>query len=123
MEGSNLNLLHSTHSFLEIVLQNLVFIFFHAAKSNRRLLSIRVQVFFFFSYMNLSLYFLSIAVFFFEIIDYFSLFPNHVFIFKMDLGMSFHFQNVVLFRKVFSFSKCERFHEFFFFFFLRKTQL
>ena len=29
-------------------------------------------------------------------------------------GMSFHFQNVVLFRNAFSFSKCERFHEFFF---------
>ena len=38
------------------------------------------------------------------------------FIFKMGFGMSFHFQNVVLFQKVFSFSKCERFHEVFFLF-------
>ena len=29
-------------------------------------------------------------------------------------GMSFHFQNVVLFRNVSSFSKCERFRELFF---------
>ena len=32
-------------------------------------------------------------------------------IFKMGFGMSFHFQNVVLFRNVFSFSKCENFPE------------
>ena len=35
-----------------------------------------------------------------------------VFIFKMGFGMSFHFQNVVLFRNVLSFSKYERFYEF-----------
>ena len=29
-------------------------------------------------------------------------------------GISIHFQNVVLFRNVFLFSKCERFHEYFF---------
>ena len=46
----------------------------------------------------------------------FSLFHKRVFIFKMGFGMSFHFQNVVLFRKVFSFSKCERFHWFLIFF-------
>ena len=34
-----------------------------------------------------------------------------VFIFKMGFGMSFHFQNVVPFRNVLSFSKCERFCE------------
>ena len=44
------------------------------------------------------------------------------FIFKMGFGMSFHFQNVVLFQKVFSFSKCERFCECCFSFF-PKTQL
>ena len=38
---------------------------------------------------------------------------KHVFIFKMGFGMSFHFQNVILFRNVFSFSKCERFWVFF----------
>ena len=31
----------------------------------------------------------------------------------MGFGMSFHFQNVVLFRNVFSFSKCERVREYF----------
>ena len=35
---------------------------------------------------------------------------------KMGFGMSFHFQNVVLFQNVFSFSKCERFRECFFLF-------
>ena len=39
---------------------------------------------------------------------------KHVFIFKMGFGMSFHFQNVVLFRNVLSFSKCERFRDFWF---------
>ena len=47
-----------------------------------------------------------------ERINYFSLFQIHVFIFKMSFGMSFHFQNVVLFRNVLSFSKCERFEKF-----------
>ena len=42
-------------------------------------------------------------------INYFSLFQKHVFIFKMDFGMSFQFENVVLLRNVFSFSKCKRF--------------
>ena len=37
-----------------------------------------------------------------------SLFQKHVFIFNMRFGMSFHFQNVVLYRKVFSFSKWEK---------------
>ena len=41
--------------------------------------------------------------------NYFSLFQKHVFIFKMGFGMSFHSQNVVLFWKVFSFSKCGSF--------------
>ena len=55
-------------------------------------------------------------------INYFSLFWKHFFIFKMGFRMSFHFQNVVLFRNVLSFSKCERFRECCFSFF-RKTQL
>ena len=33
---------------------------------------------------------------------------KHVFIFKTGFRMSFHFQNVVIFRNVFSLSKCER---------------
>ena len=32
-----------------------------------------------------------------------------IIIFKMGFGMSFHFQNAVLFRNVLSLSKCERF--------------
>ena len=38
----------------------------------------------------------------------------------MGLGISFHFQNVVLLRNVFSLSKCERFREFFFPFWVTK---
>ena len=34
---------------------------------------------------------------------------KHAFILKMGFGMSSHFQNVILFRNVLSFSKCERF--------------
>ena len=60
--------------------------------------------------------------FFQKRINYFSLFWKHVFIFKMGFRMSFHFQNVVLFRNVLSFSKCERFLECCFSFFW-KTQL
>ena len=51
-----------------------------------------------------------------------SLFQKHVFIFKMGFRMCFHFQNVVLFWNVLSFSKCERFCECCFSFF-QKTQL
>ena len=39
---------------------------------------------------------------------------ENIFIFKMGFEMSFCFQNVVLLRNVFSFSKCERFRERFF---------
>ena len=46
---------------------------------------------------------------FFKRINYFSLFKKHVFIFKMGFGMSFRFQNVVLFQNVLSFLKCKRF--------------
>ena len=46
---------------------------------------------------------------------------GYVFIFKMGFGMSFHFQNVVLFQNLFSFSKCERFREVFFFLFPKNT--
>ena len=43
--------------------------------------------------------------------NYFSLFQRLVFIFKMGFRMSFHFQNIILFWNVLSFSKCERFWE------------
>ena len=43
-------------------------------------------------------------------------FWNETFIFKMHFGMSFHFQNVVLFWKVFSFQNVKGFVSFFPFF-------
>ena len=42
-------------------------------------------------------------------INYFSLFQKHGFVFKVDFGMGFHFQNVFL--NMLSFPKCERFRE------------
>ena len=44
---------------------------------------------------------------------------QHVF---MGFRMSIHFQNMILFRNVFSFSKCERCHECFFFSFSYYSQ-
>ena len=48
----------------------------------------------------------TVAILFFKRINYFSLFTNHVFNFKIHFGMSFHSQNVVLFWKMVSFPKC-----------------
>ena len=54
-------------------------------------------------------------------INYFSLFPEHVFIFKLVFEMSFHFPSIVLFQNLLSFSKCARFCERFFFLFPKNT--
>ena len=47
-------------------------------------------------------------------LKYFSLFQKHALIFKMGFGMSFHFQNVVLFEMCFHFQNAKKFRECFF---------